>query len=150
MTQWFFAALHLFGLGIGLGAIWWRYRALTAPLGPAGLRTAFNADAAWGIAAAIWIITGLLRAFGGLEKGSDYYLHNTLFHAKMGCLALILLLELWPMITLVRWRIQLKKGDMPDTTPGVALGRISLVQTVLVLVMVVLATGMARGHGAGV
>jgi putative membrane protein len=69
LVRWLFAWLLLLGLGIGLGAVWARARALRAPLDPAGLRRVFQADGWWGVAAAIWIGTGLVRVIGGLEKG---------------------------------------------------------------------------------
>jgi putative membrane protein len=71
-TRWRFATVHLLALGIGLGAVWARERALRGPLDAAGLRQAFYADSWWGIAALLWIGTGLVRAFAGLEKGSAY------------------------------------------------------------------------------
>jgi putative membrane protein len=145
--SWVLAILHLLGLGIGLPAIWARGRALRRPLDPDGLKRVFAADTWWGIAAGIWILTGLVRAFGPFEKGADYYLHNHLFLAKMGLLAVILLLELSPMIALVGWRIRLKRGDAIDTRRAPAFARISDIQLLLVLGMLVAATGMARGHG---
>jgi putative membrane protein len=147
MERWILAALHLLGLGIGLGAIWVRGAALRGTLDMAGLRRVLVADNAWAVAAGLWIVTGLLRAFTGYEKGADYYLGNELFLAKMAALVLIVALEIWPMITLVRWRTALGRGQAIDTTPARAFARISTVQLVLVLLMVVAATGMARGFG---
>ncbi len=145
--RWLFAALHLLALGLGLGSVWARGRALSGDLDARGLRRAFYADSWWGIAALLWIGTGLVRAFGGLEKGTTYYLHNHLFWGKMALLGLILLLELRPMITLIRWRTQLARGEQPDTRPAAGLARVSLVQAALVVLMVLAATGMARGYG---
>jgi len=84
--RWLLAALHLLALGVGLGAVWARGRAFQAPLDVRGLRRVFYADTWWGVAALVWIGTGLVRAFGGYEKGSFYYLHNHAFWAKMGLL----------------------------------------------------------------
>lgn len=148
LIRWLLAAVHLIALGIGLGAVWGRARALRGPLDPAGLRRAFHADTWWGVAAILWIGTGLLRAFGGFEKGSAYYLHNAWFMAKMACLVLILALELWPMVTLVRWRVLTARGAPVDTRAAPAFARISTVQAALVLLMVLAATAMARGYGA--
>ena len=92
LLRWLFAALHLLGLGIGLGAVWARARALRGPLDAAGLRRVFYADGWWGVAAAVWIGTGLVRVIGGLEKGMDYYLQNHVFWGKMGLLLAILVL----------------------------------------------------------
>ena len=146
--RWPLAALHLLGLGIGLGAVFARARALRAELDRAGLRRALQADIWWAVAAAVWIGTGLVRAFTGIEKGSSYYLHNHLFLAKMGLFVLILLLEIRPIVALTRWRARLARGEEPDTSLAAALARTSMVQVVLVVLMVFLATGMARGYGA--
>ena len=148
LLRWLFAALHLLGLGIGLGAVWARARALRGPLDPVGLRRVFYADGWWGVAAAIWIGTGLVRVIGGLEKGMDYYLQNHVFWGKMALLFVILALEVWPMVTLVRWRVQLARGEVPDTSPAGRFASISYVQAALVLLMVLAATAMARGIGA--
>ncbi len=99
--RWLFATLHLLALGMGLGAIWVRGHALQGNLDGEGLRRVFLADTFWGLAALLWIVTGLVRAFGGLEKGSAYYLQNETFLIKMGLLGLILLLEVWPMVMFI-------------------------------------------------
>ena len=88
----------------------------------------------------------LLRVFGGLEKGSVYYLHDRVFFIKMDLLAVILLMEIWPMVTLIRWRMQVRRGAAVDTSPAAALARISTVQAVLVVLMVCAATALARGY----
>jgi putative membrane protein len=146
--RWFMAALHLLALGIGLGAVWARGRSLREPLDGVGLRRVFHADAWWGIAALIWLGTGLLRAFAGLEKGSAYYLGNHLFLTKMGLLIAILALEVSPMIALIRWRLQLGSGLQPDTRGARRFAVISFVQAGLVALMALAATAMARGLGA--
>jgi putative membrane protein len=147
LIRWLFAALHLVGLGVGLGAVWARARALRGPLDPAGLRRVFYADGWWGVAAAIWIGTGLVRVIGGLEKSMDYYLQNHVFWGKMMLLLGILVLEVSPMVTLVRWRAQLRRGETPDTRLAGRLASVSYLQAVLVLLMVLAATAMARGIG---
>ncbi len=111
--RWLLAAVHLLALGVGLGAVWARGRALQVPLDGLAWRRVFYADTWWGVAAVLWIGTGLLRAFGGYEKGAFYYLHNHFFWAKMGLL----------------------------------FARISFVQALLVVLMVLAATAMARGYG---
>mgnify|MGYP001793236492 CR=1 FL=1 len=66
----------------------------------------------------------------------------------MGVLALIIALEMNPMITLIRWRIQVRSGQQPDMSVAARLARVSEVQAVLVVLMVRFATAMARGYGA--
>lgn len=153
LLRWGFASVHLLALGIALRAsfangllgVWMRGRTLREALEPATLRRAFFFDNLWGVAAVLWLVTGLWRAFGGLDKGSSYYLASTAFWVKMGLLALILALEIWPMVTLIRWRLQLGRGATVDTSPATRIAMISLVQTVLTVLMVLAATAMARG-----
>ncbi len=144
--RWLLAAVHVLALGVGLGAVWARGRALAGELDAAGLRRAFYADTWWGVAAILWIGTGLARAFGGFEKGSFYYLHNHFFWAKMGLLAAILMLEVGPMIALIQWRRVAARGGVPDTRAASRFARISFIQAGLVVLMVLAATGMARGY----
>lgn len=145
MLRWVVATAHLLALPLGLGAVWARSRALASVESPTGLGSAFAADTVWGLAAALWITTGLARAFGGLEKGTDYYLHDRVFYVKMGLFLVVLLLEIRPMITLLRWRSTVRRGGSPDTTAAPALARISRIQAGLVIIMVFAATALARG-----
>ena len=146
--RWFLATVHLLALGIGLGAVWVRGRGLKSALTPADLRRVFLADNMWALAALLWIGTGLWRLLGGVEKGTAYYLHNHIFLTKMGLLLLILILEVWPIVTLIRWRARAARGEQPDTRAAPLLARISFVQAWLVVLMVFAATAMARGIGA--
>jgi putative membrane protein len=141
------SALHVLALGIGLPSVFFRGRALKGPLDAEGLRRLFAADNAWGGAAVLWIGTGLLRAFGGLEKGAHFYLHSRLFWAKVALFATILALEAWPMVTFIRWRIQRGRGQAPDTSSAAALWVLNHVEMGLVVVIVFVASFMARGFG---
>jgi putative membrane protein len=145
------AALHLLALAIGLAAVLARGTALREPASAATLRRAFRADTEWGLAAALWIGTGLWRYLGAVEKSTAYYNQNTWFLTKLGLLAVILALELWPMLTLIRWRRALARGGAPEGVAAPAAARriatISHVQALLVVLMVVAAVAMARGLG---
>jgi putative membrane protein len=100
------------------------------------------------VAAAIWIGTGLVRVIGGMEKGLDYYLQNHVFWGKMTLLLAVLALEIAPMVALIRWRAQVARGETPDTRLAGRYATISYVEVVLVLLMVLAASAMARGIGA--
>ena len=148
-AQWLLAFLHLLALPIGLAAIAIRARALHAVARGAPPRAALNADMWWGMAAVLWISTGLVRYMTPVEKGTDYYSSNTLFMAKLTMLSIILILEVWPMITLIGWRIRQSKQQPIDTARARTFATISIAQALLVVLMVAAATGMARGIGAG-
>jgi putative membrane protein len=141
------SSLHLLALAIGLPAVFLRGRALKGQLDPDGLRRLLAADNAWGVAAVLWIVTGLLRAFGGLDKGTDFYLRSPLFWTKMALFLLILLLEVRPMVTFIRWRIQLGRGLPVDTSVARRLYTLNHIELALVVVMVFVAGMMARGIG---
>ena len=141
------SALHLLALVLGLSSVYFRGRALRGRLDSDGFKRLFVADSVWGIAAGLWLVTGLLRVFGGLEKGTAFYFASTLFWIKMALFALILILEIWPMTTFIRWRIALRRGAAPDTAAARGLYRVNHVEMAVVVLMVFVAAFMARGFG---
>lgn len=141
------SAFHMLALAIGLSSVFLRGRALNGSLDRQGLRRLLAADTVWGVAAALWLATGLLRAFAGLEKGTAFYLASSLFWLKMGLFLLIVLLEIRPLVTFMRWRSALGRGTLPDTSAARALYHVNHVELALVVVMVFVATFMARGFG---
>lgn len=145
------AVLHLLALGFGMAAIDGRARATRRLESPPALRDAFIADTWWGVSALLWISTGLMRWLMGTEKPAEFYSYNHVFYAKMGLLVAILALEIWPMMTLIRWRIARGKGALPPVGELVPMGRristISNVQGFLLIGMVIAAVLMARGFG---
>jgi putative membrane protein len=141
------SSVHLLALAIGLPAVFLRGRALKGRLDADGVRRLLAADNVWGVAALLWIVTGLLRAFGGLEKGTEFYLRSPLFWTKMALFILILLLEIRPMITFIRWRIRVGRGLEVDTSVAPRLYTLNHIQLALVVVMVFVASMKARGVG---
>jgi putative membrane protein len=153
MSSAVFAALHSLALAIGLGAVFMRGRFL-GQLGEVGARDfkfdkLFFADNLWALAAFMWITTGLMRAFGGLEKGSAWYLQNHMFYLKMALFFVIFLLEIFPMLTFIGWRIRLKRGLAIDVQPPLlkTLRRFNHLQLILIFVIPFVASMMARGIG---
>ena len=141
------SALHLIALAIGAPAVVMRGRALKGPMDDVHVARATTADAFWGIAGLLWVATGLLRAFGGFEKGTDYYLHNPFFHAKLGLIGLLLVLEILPAMNLMKWRVARARGEKPDTSSARTLFVINHVELAIVGVIVFVAAFMARWTG---
>lgn len=139
------ATIHLLTFGIGFYSIWERANALKKIKDNTGLGEVFKADNLWGLAAFLWIATGLWRAFGGLEKGSDYYLNSNTFIAKMTVFLILFIIEIKPMITLIKWRMQRKKNIPIDFRVARQLARLSHIELGLLVIIVCLATAMARG-----
>lgn len=145
ILQWFVAAVHLLALPLGLGAVVVRGAALGSDLDTIQLRRVFTADGLWGLAALVWLSTGIARAFFGLEKGTEYYLGSRAFGAKMVLFVVILLLEVGPMVALIQWRLRSRRGEPLDLRRARLYSRISFAQAGLVVLMVLAATAMARG-----
>ena len=142
------AVLHLLALTAGLAGLWARARALRDSLRDPEddriLRRAFIGDAWWGAAAALWVVTGFWRLFGGTERGASYYFANHAFHLKIALVLAIVALELWPRVTLLRWRA---KKAAPNPRDAGRIEVISYVELALIVVIVFAAVSMAHGYG---
>ena len=150
LAHWSLAAIHLLAFALGFWAVLTRGTALRRLAGGAdAVRNVLVADNVWGLSVLVLLVTGGMRAFAGYEKGSDYYLHQPLFHLKMTLFVLILLLEIAPMIALIKWRMALGKGVAIDSSRAGRFARISHLEALLLMLMVVAATGMARGVRLG-
>jgi putative membrane protein len=146
LSQWILAAVHLFAFALAFWAVLTRGKAFSQlAVGAGEVKRVLLADNLWGLSALALLVTGGMRAFGGYEKGSDYYLHQPLFHLKMTLFVLILLMEFAPMVTLIKWRIASSRGTAPDIGRAKLYARISHVEALLLILMMVAATGMARG-----
>jgi putative membrane protein len=53
------------------------------------------------------------------------------------------------MVTLIRWRLVLRRGERVRTDRASSMAWISMIEAVLVILMVFAAAAMARGLGAG-
>jgi putative membrane protein len=137
------STLHLLTLALGLGAVFMRGRALARPLDEAGWQRLLAADSAWGLAAVLWIGTGLARVFYG-GKGPYFYFHNGFFWIKLGLFALVFLLETAPMTTFVHARIGQRRGAPRPVFPVRVYLAINTVELVLVVTIVFCAALMAR------
>ncbi|WP_460096008.1 DUF2214 family protein [Pseudomonas sp. S3_C01] len=150
LAHWSLAAIHLLAFALGFWAVLTRGTALRRlASGVDAVRSVLVADNLWGLSALVLLVTGGMRAFGGYEKGTDYYLHQPLFHLKMTLLLLILLLEIAQMIALIKWRMALGKGAAIDPSKAGRFARISHIEALLLILMMIAATGMARGVSLG-
>lgn len=141
------AAVHLLALGIGLGASWARSRALRGRLDTEGLRRVFYSDNWWGVSGLLLLGTGLARLLMETEKTTSYYMNNYLFHTKMGLFILVVLLEIWPAMTLIKWRrARARSGNVATSASG-RIAIISTLQVLLLVAILVIAVAMARGYG---
>lgn len=146
----FMASLHYLALGIALGSVFMRGRYFKAlsetPKSENDIKRLFAADNFWGISALLLILTGLHRAFGGQEKGTQWYLNNPLFYVKIGLFLLVFTLELPPMVTLIKARMGRKMGNWPGfSADKMRLYRkLNHLEAIIVVIIIFVASAMAR------
>ena len=138
------SAVHVLTIALGLGAVFLRGRTLAGPLDESGWRRLLGADNAWGIAAALWMASGLARLFLG-GKEPDFYWHNGLFWVKLGLFGLVFALELTLMVTFMRVRTARRRGTALPVFSVDAFRLINSIETALVIAIVFVAAFMARG-----
>ncbi len=110
------------------------------------LQRLFQADGLWGLAAVLWLVTGLSRAFGRVEREPAFYLRNGFFWVKMGLFVLVLALEILPMVTFIRWRVAKSRGSAPAIGAGFStLIALNDAEVVLIVIIPFVAALMARG-----
>jgi putative membrane protein len=138
------SAVHMLTLALGVWGVVERGRALARPLDDAGWRRLLAADNAWGIAALLWITSGLARVFLG-GKETSFYWRNGFFWIKLGLFAMIFALEIRPMMTFIRVRSARSKGSAVPGFPIETFRRINAAELILVVAIVFVAALMARG-----
>jgi len=138
------SAVHMLTLALGVWGITERGRALARPLDDAGWKRLLAADNAWGIAALLWITSGLARVFYG-GKEPAFYSRNVFFWIKLTLFAAVFLLELAPMVTFIRVRNARAKRTALPHFPVDTYRRINAAELALVITIVFMAAFMARG-----
>jgi putative membrane protein len=138
------SAMHMLTLALGLGAIFARGRALARPLDDSGWSRLLAADNAWGVAAALWIASGIARVFlGGKEAG--FYWRNGFFWIKLALFGFVFVLELTPMMTFIRVRSARRNATALPRFPVDTYRRSNDSELGLGVAIVLVAAFMARG-----
>ncbi len=145
-TGYIVGVVHLLTLSLGLGSVTARAVALKNCHRVDDLNSVFLADNLYGIAAMLWLGTGLWRAFGGIGKGTEFYLSSTAFWLKISLFCVVLMLELYPMITLIRWRLRLAKARVPSLERTRLLYKLTVAEIPLLVLIVFAAAAMADGY----
>jgi len=98
----------------------------------------------WGLAAGLWIASGLARVFfGGRE--TSFYWRNGFFWVKLALFGLVFVLESTPMVTFIRVRSARRRRTAMPRFSVAAYRRINSAEIVLVVAIVFVAAFMARG-----
>jgi putative membrane protein len=105
-------------------------------------------DGAYGAAAGIVIVVGILRVIFG-AAGWEYYVFNWAFWAKMAAFAAMGAISVIPTMTFIKWR-RAYLADPGFTPPAIEIERIRrllYVEAGLVALVPIFAAAMARGYG---
>ncbi len=142
------AYLHFVAIFLLFALLVLEHQLFRLPLNFARARSLFRVDLAFGIAAGLVLVTGAARAMR-YGKGLDYYLNNSIFHAKVGLFVVVALLSILPTVTFLRWRPALKAGQVPVVSPSTArwVKTVIRVELLALFLLPLLATLMARGFG---
>jgi len=142
------AYLHYLSIFILFALLVLEHRLFKLPLDLDRARSLIRIDIAYGLAAGLVLATGAARVLW-YGKGLDYYLHNSVFHAKLGLFLVIALLSAVPTFVFLNWRNTLKAGQLPDVSPRRAKLVIMVIrlELLLLLILPLLAALMARGFG---
>ncbi|MGH8353472.1 MAG: DUF2214 family protein [Pseudomonas sp.] len=148
MAQAIAAYLHFLSIFLLFALLVLEHRLFKLPLDLERARSLIRIDIAYGLAAGLVLVTGAARVFW-YGKGLAYYLHNGLFHAKLGLFLLIALLSALPTFCFLNWRNALKAGQLPDVGPRQAKLVIMAIrlELLLLLFLPLLAALLARGYG---
>ncbi|HSS06538.1 MAG TPA: DUF2214 family protein [Rhodanobacteraceae bacterium] len=111
-----------------------------------GLERLARADAGFGIAAGLVLVTGALRAVFGV-KGWAFYAHNPAFHVKIGLFVVVGLISIAPTLQFLRWRKALRNNAAfrVRETDWTSARRLVLIELHLVALIPFAAVLMSRG-----
>ncbi|MCQ4274881.1 DUF2214 family protein [Stutzerimonas degradans] len=142
------AYLHFLAVFLLFALLLLEHQLLRRPLSFARARSLFRTDLLFGIVAGAALVSGVARA-GWYGKGADYYLQNSLFHAKVGLFVAVAVLSIYPTVTFLGWRSALRNRQVPAISAPTArwLTWVIRLELLLLLVIPLLAALMARGFG---
>ncbi|MFV3306152.1 DUF2214 family protein [Pseudomonas sp. NY15181] len=148
MAQAIAAYLHYLSIFVLFALLVLEHRLFRLPLDLERARSLIVVDIGYGACAGVVLLTGAARVLW-FAKGTEYYLHNSLFHAKIGLFVLVALLSILPTMTFLNWRNDLRAGRVPQVSARQCrLVTMTIrLELLVLLILPLLATLMARGYG---
>ncbi|AFZ53988.1 DUF2214 family protein [Cyanobacterium aponinum UTEX 3222] len=107
------------------------------------------ADSAYGAAAVVILITGILRVLY-FAKDTAYYMHQPVFWAKIALYFIVGTVSLYPTISFILW----VKSLLEDKAPEISLNKYKILKGIIAFELVgftlipLMASMMARGIGS--
>lgn len=104
-------------------------------------------DAIYGMSAILVLATGIARTVWGV-KGSAWYWTNPLLHVKLTLFIIVGVISIFPTITYIRWRKQLRaNGTLPTEAEVRKTRKLVMIQAHLLVLIPLFAVFLARGFG---
>lgn len=104
-------------------------------------------DLMYGLSAILVVFTGLARALW-YGKEAAFYLHNWVFHLKVGIFVAVALWSIQPTMRFMKWRNACRAdGSLPDAAGFASTRRVVFAEVHLLALLPFLAALMARGYG---
>lgn len=142
------AYLHYLSIFLLFALLTLEHQLFKRPLDLPRARSLMRIDIAYALSAGLVLASGAARLVW-YGKGPAYYLHNSLFHAKLGLFILIALLSILPTLVFLNWRNDLRAGQVPQVSArlGTLVIMTIRLELLLLLILPLLAALMARGFG---
>ena len=104
-------------------------------------------DMIYGMAAILVLATGIARTVWGV-KGSAWYWTNPLLHTKLTLFIIVGLISIFPTMTYLRWRKQLRAdGSLPAEAEVRKTRKLVMIQAHILVLIPLFAVFLARGFG---
>lgn len=104
-------------------------------------------DAIYGMSAILVLATGIARTVWGV-KGSAWYWTNPLLHVKLTLFIIVGVISIFPTITYIRWRKQLRaNGTLPTEAEVRKTRKLVMIQAHILVLIPLFAVFLARGFG---
>jgi putative membrane protein len=112
------------------------------------VRQVSKIDALYGLAAGLVLLIGFSRVYFGL-KGSDFYMQNPVFWAKIAAFVAVGVLSIIPTLLFISWRDKAKKDPsfVPSADEIASVRRYVKLQAHVFILIPIFAAAMARGFG---
>ena len=149
VTSAVFSFLHFIAVFGVFATVFLEWQTMSRAPTYAEARRIQRCDTWYGLFAATVLIAGFLRVYY-FEKGSEFYLANPFFYAKLALFVAAGLLSIYPTIRFLKWRTQTRQGQAPAVTDEEyrKIMRAIRGEMVLLVGVALCASLMARGIGS--
>ncbi len=142
------AIIHHLGVFTVAGIIAAEWALVRRDMTSEKVRQVAKIDALYGIAAGLVLLIGFARVYFGL-KGSEFYMQNPVFWAKIVAFATVAVLSITPTLLFLSWRDKAKNNPsfVPSATEIANVRRYVKIEAHVFVLIPILAAAMARGYG---